>query len=121
MGLRETVQNAVWSGLKAMGNIPEAATHKALTLVYNPATGVAADTETDTALTRVVFAEYTRQELANEAILPTDVRIIISRKELTTEPKVDSVIVRTAGGVRYSIIRVDTDPAAAVWDVQGRP
>lgn len=63
---------------------------------------------------RGVFADYTAYELDNDIVQASDVKLICLSNEITAEPIADDKI----NG--YSVVRVDKDPAGAVYEIQLR-
>lgn len=62
---------------------------------------------------------YSDHLRATAGIPDTDVKLMIVGTSITTDPlKGDTV---TLNGRRWSLIRVDTDPARAIWTCQARP
>lgn len=106
--------------MTALGDIPVSATyHKTGTLTYNATTGVKSETGgVDTALTNVVMADYTVDEVDHKAILVTDKKLMIPYVNLASEPHpIDTI---TIGSTVYSVVSKRIDPAEAMWIIQAR-
>ena len=120
MGLRETIQNAVQSGMNAMGNIQESVTYTAVSeTAYNTTTGAMTVTKQTYAAVKAVFDQYSRKEMDGDAIRPEDQKVLIAKKNLTPIPGLNDTITRADATV-WSVISVQTDPVNAHWQLQVR-
>lgn len=61
---------------------------------------------------------YTAQDLANSAVLMTDVKVFVVASSLDIVPSTADTI--TLNGIVYSIVNVSADAANACWIVQAR-
>lgn len=120
MGLRETIQNAIQSGMNAMGNIQESVTYTAVSeTAYNTATGAMTVTKQTYTAVKAVFDQYSRKEMDGDAIRPEDQKVLIAKKNLTPIPGLNDTITRADATV-WSVISVQTDPVNAHWQLQVR-
>jgi hypothetical protein len=76
-----------------------------------------APTPTDYACKGIVekYSDYFR---ANSLVDAKDRKVLILAGSLAVKPVPNARV--TIGGVTFAIIKVDTDPATAVWEIQGR-
>lgn len=119
MGLRETIQNAIKSGMNAMGNIQETVTYTSVsTTSYNTTTGAITTTKTTTTVA-VVFDSYSRREMDGDTIRPEDQKVLVAKGNLTPIPGLNDTITRSDGTV-WSVLSVETDPVNAHWQLQVR-
>lgn len=61
---------------------------------------------------------YSDYRIANALVEANDRKVMIVATSLGTEPVVGDLV--TALGKTYSVIAVETDPAKAAWELQGR-
>ncbi len=61
---------------------------------------------------------YSAYDIASGVVEVNDRRILVLATSLSIVPKVDDTI--TIRGATYRVINVATDPATAVWTIQGR-
>lgn len=85
---------------------------------YNASTG-ALTPSTTTATCDAIFADYTVEERANEALQANDQKALIASQALAFEPAVDDSLTKPDGSV-WTIVAVGTDPAQALWVCQVR-
>lgn len=120
MGLkRATIAKAVGSAFKALGDIPESAIVRRVTNTYDPSTGDNVASTSDTNVDKAVFTKYQSFEVDKVMVRATDVKMIIQQSEVPTQPDVTLDFVMR-GSVKYNILHVGADPAAATYTLQLR-
>ena len=119
MGIRKaSIQRAVDSAFKALGDIPEGAILRRTTSTYSPATGDRTTSTTDYAITKAVFVRFEQFEIDKIFILSTDVKLIIRQNEIAVAPSNTDTIIR--GGKVYNIVRSEADPSDSIYILQLR-
>lgn len=119
MGLRATFAAAVDSAFTALGDIPQSATYRRTTTVYDPATGNNTSTNADTTIT-AIFTRFSELEIGRSAGLQvTDVKCLVRQASLAIIPSIqlDTVI---NGGKTYNLVNFNPDPAGAMYVIQLR-
>lgn len=120
MSLRATVQKAVKTGVKALGDIRESATYGGVsTVVYDPATGTMVTTTSGGGIVKMVFTSFAFMEIDGSAVLANDRKAIIPTLDLAIVPTLNDTITR-ADGSAWNVIGIKTDPAGAAWVLQIR-
>lgn len=76
-----------------------------------------APTTTDYAC-KAIVETYSDYYSKNELVQDGDRKVLILANSLSVQPVVNSRI--TISGITFTTIKVDTDPATAVWEIQGR-
>jgi len=121
MGLREAIVKAVGSAYTALGNIPEAATYRRVSSVYNPATGGMVTTNSDTAISKAIFTSYDNMAVDKINILATDLKLLIQQSELSITPNIATDrVIRLSDGKVFNIIRTSQDPVRSLHILQLR-
>lgn len=121
MGLRSTIRSAVASAFKAVGDIPEVSTYRRVASVYNPATGVVVQTNTDYTLLKAIFTKFENFEIDKQVVLGSDVKMIVQTSEFSITPSTATdKVVRLSDGKIYNILRVSTDPTGSIYILQLR-
>ena len=96
-------------------------THRAIEIIdYDPNISGKPEKLIVEETSRGVFYDYTQSELADESILPTDVRLIVLQDEFPSVPNVDDEIIRLDTNRTYKIVNYGEDPALATYDIQLR-
>lgn len=119
MGLRAVFANAAATIFTALGDIPQSATYRRTTTVYDPTTGNNTSINSDTTVT-AIFTRFSEQELGRSAYLQiTDVKMILQQASLAITPSIqlDTII---NGGNTYNIVNFNPDPAGATYVFQLR-
>lgn len=123
MGLRETFTNAAKTVFTAVGDIPEACTYYSRGAdAYDASTGVVSTT-VSTVVANFVFFNYNKSQIDGEHVEPADVKATIPQANISSiVPNVDDYLMRIEAGasVRYDVVGVEQDPAAALWNLQVR-
>lgn len=106
-----TIQKAVGSAFKALGEIVTSATYRRSASVYNPATGKMVVTNTDYSI-KGVFTGFSQYEIDRTTILTSDQKFLMEKRLLTVSPVIatDTVILNAKS---YNLIRAIEDPAQA--------
>ena len=118
MGLKETIQAAVQSGLKGLGNLQPNLTYQAAgTPSYNATTGASSVTTTSYTVPGT-FAAYRKDEIDGQVIRPEDQKCLIGALALPVTPTVNDQIVN--GTETWLVVGVRIDPAGALWVLQVR-
>lgn len=106
-----TIQKAVGSAFKALGEIVTPATYRRSASVYNPATGKMVVTNTDYAISGV-FTGFSQYEIDRVVVNVADRKFIMEKRLLPVVPVIatDTVIL---SGKQYNIVRTIEDPAQA--------
>jgi len=111
-GIAATVGNA-FAGLFYAATLTQKSTTGGN--AYDPSSG--STTSTDYACKGIVD-EYSAYDFATGLVQVNDRKILILATSLSVTPKPDDLV--TIRGATYRVIRVSTDPAIAVWELQGR-
>ncbi len=119
MGLKEDINNAVSEAFDTdLADAAKTFLHRSIESSYDPSTGVARVILESQS--RGVFDAFTKAELADETILPTDVALTVLQSEMENIPKVDDEIIRNDTGVNYKVIGFSKDPADVTYVIQLR-
>lgn len=120
MSLRQTVQQAIESGINALDDLAERATYTGIAPgTYNATTGAPVNTSTPYSGVPMVLTGYSKEEIDGENVLAQDMKAIIATRSLTPVPTITDKITRGDGSV-WSVISIKTDPAGAAWVLQVR-
>lgn len=87
---------------------------------YNPATGIASDTETTTAITATITPLTEREIAASYGARRGDVQILIASGQLASVPRVDDTVARTSDGRRYHVLDVERYGMGTHYALTGR-
>ncbi len=136
MGLTLTFQEGAVTTFAAFGDLIKSATYTRTISnpAYNPLTGaITADEESFTAA--FLFERFDAEDdqgtyrkakdMVGENVLPTDQRASIPCLNMKNtvgtlvDPEMDDTIVK-ADSSRWKVIRIRTDPASALWEMQIR-
>lgn len=119
MGLKETVQAGIATGLAATGTLRRTVTYKAsaATPNYTPATGAQTRLEQDYAVSGIVYG-YTRREIDGVLVKPFDRRFLCLQADLPVSPNLTERLVLDGKG--WEVVGIEEDPAQAVWMLQIR-
>jgi len=71
-------------------------------------------------ISRGVFASYNQPEILNSNIEPTDIKLIVLQNELSLEPRIGDIIVKSDDTQNFRIINIVKDPAKVIWELQIR-
>ena len=119
MGLRETIQKAVQSGFKALGNLKETVTYKYQGVsTYNTTTGTFTRIETSFSI-EGVFMEFKKEEIDGVTVKPNDQKFLFEQRVLSVNPRVTDRLLRS-DDIHWEVMRVKEDPAHATWELQVR-
>ena len=125
MGLREEIQTKVSAAFD--GNLSDSVKsiiYKSITITgYTPYIGTP-DRIINEDNTRGVFTLYTSEEVNDETILPTDIRLLVLQNEIQYEPKEDDEVVELdslgAEVKTYKVVSISKDSAEATYEIQIR-
>lgn len=118
MGLKETIQQAVKSGLAGLDNLQGTVTYRAAgTPSYNATTGASTLTMTDYTVP-ATFARYRKEDIDGDAIRPEDQKCLIGATHLAVTPTLNDTIVN--GATTWVVQGAQIDPAGALWVIQVR-
>lgn len=118
---RSTIIKAVDKAFKGLGEIPEAATFRRVSSVYNPATGTMVTTNTDYPILRAIFAAYDNSIIDKIQILATDLKLLVQQSELSISPVIATDrVIRLSDGKVFNIIRTSQDPVRSLHILQLR-
>jgi hypothetical protein len=121
MGLRETIQQAVRTGLGALDNAYANVTYRSAGSPpgsYNTTTGTVTTSPTSSTV-KCTFVAYHKDEIDGDTIRMEDQKALIGATQLTVTPTVNDTIVDSAGKV-WSVVRAKIDPMGAMWVLQVR-
>ncbi len=120
MGLRETIQNATGSAIAALGNVAVSTNYRAfVSTTYNASTGVATTTYTTVAGVSVVFDAFRLEQIDGEKVKPEDKVALVAQTQIPgTTPNDNDQI--TEGTQAWNVVKVNVDPAGALWSLQIR-
>lgn len=114
MGLRETIQAAVASGLSAAGNILRPATYNRVGIPsYNATTGTVTATPTASTVS-AMFYSFHKDEIDGTVIRPEDQKVLLGGPALGFTPTHNDTI-EDEDGQAWVVKGVKKDPTAAVW------
>lgn len=122
MGLKEIIQAAAATGMKALGNgdVLKAVTWRQTgTVTYDPETGTPTTPVTDYPVFGLLY-DYSVGEigLSGGVIQVGDQKLVLAGKDLGFTPQEkDGVII---AGDRWNVIRTQPDPVGATWTIQLR-
>ena len=119
MSLKSTIQKAVKSGFRTVGDVAQNVTYYQK---GDPDRNSATREVTSMDLPYVVkaiFTDYTSKDLENSAIRSTDQKILITKLDLPVVVS-DKDFIEDVDEVIWNVVNFETDPANAVWEIQGR-
>jgi hypothetical protein len=119
MGLNETVQAGIASGLAAIGTLRRTVTYKAQAASpgYTPGTGAVTRLEQNYAVSGLVYG-YARKDIDGVLVKPFDRRFLCHQANLPVSPKLTERLV--LDGQTWEVVGIEEDPAQAVWMLQIR-
>jgi hypothetical protein len=119
MGLKDTIQAGIASGLAAIGNVRRTVTYHAQAAApsYTPATGAVTRLEQDYQVTGLVYG-YARKDIDGVLVQPFDRRLLCHQADLPVSPKLTERL--TLDGQTWEVVGIEEDPAEAVWMLQIR-
>lgn len=121
MGLRSTLQQAVVSAFRAIGDVARPATYQSLTgaLVRDLDAGTSVPAVVAYPLTRTVFTKFVEKEIDASVVVETDQKFLFPAVDLPVQPK-SSDLVLDEFGRTWEIVRRLSDPAAALVTLHAR-
>lgn len=119
MGLRDTLAKATASAFTALGDIPETATYRRSSSVYDPSTGSNVETYVEFTLP-VIFTSYQNFEIDRVSVLSTDVKAIVQQADVGITPSATTDMIIMANGEEFMVLRYAADPAGATYSIQLR-
>lgn len=118
MGLQETIQRAVKSGLTALDNLQQTVSYRAASAPsYDPTTGAPSVSRTGSTV-KAMFVRYRKDEIDGDAIRPEDQKVLIGALGLGLTPTLNDTIVRDSE--TWLVQGAQLDPAGALWVIQVR-
>ncbi|MFA6711337.1 MAG: hypothetical protein WCS33_01325 [Candidatus Caldatribacteriota bacterium] len=122
MGLAESIQNAISSGMKAFDNVRKLVTyHSSGTTSYNPSTGTTSETgAVDIENLYVTFTSYKLDDIDNETIHKEDKKVLIPAIDISVVPKETDYLLTENETERWDVKNKKIDPAGAMWVLQVR-
>ncbi len=121
MGLAETFRKAALQAVAAFGDVAVSATYAAFSsATYNASAGTPVTVFSSTAGVSVIFEEFRIDQVDGAAVRPEDKKALVPAKNISgVTPSVNDQLIVT-GSVAWSVVRVTTDPAEALWTLQIR-
>lgn len=121
MGLKETIQNAAKTAVKAVGNVAASTTYVTLvTTVYNASAGAASTTYASTAGVQLLFTGFSFREMDGVIVKPEDKMAMIPVKYVSgvvCRPH-DRIYEQTS--IVWEVVRANLDIAGAMWTLHVR-
>lgn len=123
MGLKETFKDAAQDIVTAFGNVGVSTNYEAIVSTsaafYNASSGVAATTYSTVAGVTVIFDVFELKQVDGIIVQPEDKKALIPAKSISavTPSPEDRIVV---AGIPWRVVRVNTDPAEALWELQVR-
>ncbi len=120
MGLQETFKKAGQTVVTAFGDVGISTNYLATaSSMYNASTGTQIRAITTTAGVTVIFETFSLNQVDGVNIQAKDKRILVPSKNISgIVPTVNDQVVD--GTDTWNILNIETDPAEAVWTLQGR-
>jgi hypothetical protein len=119
MGLKETVQAGIASGLAALGNVKRTVNYKAQAASpnYTPGTGAVTRLEQEYQVPGLVYG-YARRDIDGVLVKPFDQRFLCHQDDLPVSPKLTERL--TIDGQTWEVVGIEQDPTRAIWMLQIR-
>ena len=118
MGLSDAIKGAAGAALTAIADLATQMTYVSVTPgVYVPDAGTNFDPTVEYSITGIIV-NYKDREFDGDRIRRGDRKIIIEQASLTPIPNLSDRI--EVGEIRYNILRIEQDPAEAIWILQVR-
>jgi hypothetical protein len=119
MGLKDTIQQAVKSGLQALDDLREAIEyHQAGTPGYNATSGAVTTSSTPYSALGT-FVRYQKREVDGVVIRPEDQKLLLAPDQIpAVTPTLNDWVER--GSQTWVVQAVGIDPAGALWVLQVR-
>lgn len=120
MGLREAMQKAAEATVGALGTVGVSTNYQAFaSTTYNASAGSAVAAYSTTAGVTVIFDEFRLEQIDGEHVKPEDKKALIPSRSISgVTPKVNDRVVDGDG--TWTVVRVNADPAEALWTLQVR-
>ena len=119
MGLREDITNEVAAAFDTdLADAAKSFIHRSIESSYDPSTGVARIILESQS--RGVFDSYSKEELVDGSILPTDVALTVLQSEMENILKIDDEVIRVDTNINYKVIGFSKDPVDATFIIQLR-
>ncbi len=121
MGLLSTMQKAAQTAIKAVGDVAIATTYVGVanSSAYDPLKDVVQIQGTLYTSVKMVFTEFTANEIDGSKVLATDEKVLIANLDLTPTPKAGDRIHKSATD-HWKVMDKEIDPASALWILQTR-
>lgn len=119
MGLKETIQAGALSAFAALGNLKIEGVFHSVNKSYNATTGAVSETTTSTPVS-MIRSDFSKGELSKEYnpdIRKGDFKFMVLGGDVIDPNLVDHIV---SGGITYSIIGIEIDPADAVYEFHVR-
>lgn len=124
MGLRETVQAAAATAVKAVGNIAVSSTYESfVSATYNTSSGVDAIAYASTHDVMVIFSDFRIEQIDGQTIKAEDKIALIPQASISgIEPKENDRVVHgyPASAIAWRVQKVNVDPAGALYQLHVR-
>lgn len=121
MGLKEIFQNAAVTAVTAFGNIGVSTNYASYaSATYNASAGTNVAAYTSVAGVTIIFTHFELKEVDGVNIHAEDKKALLPAKGVasTITPKAQDRIYEA--GVMWQVVKVKTDPAEALWELQVR-
>jgi len=123
MGLKSVFSNAAQTAFAAAGDVPASARFEMVgSSVYDASSGVTSALSSSI-MTTMLFSNFSRAQIDNENVLPTDVRALLPQAYISgIVPATDNRVHKVEAGAstEYTVIEYGQDPAGATWWLQLR-
>ncbi len=120
MGLREIVQAAAGSVVKAVGNIVVSTNYQSfVSSSYNATTGVMTTTYSTVTGVSVIFDAFRLEQIDGQNIKPEDKLGLVAQVQIPgITPGANDLV--SEGTETWNVVKVRVDPAGAMWELQVR-
>jgi len=119
MGLIDTIQKAAQSAIQGIGDLAPICSYYEQGKSERDKLTREVTSQDTVYEVRALVTDYTTAELKNSAIKSTDQKILIASNDLAIVPKKKDYLI-DSDGITWSFEAINTDPASALWIIQGR-
>ena len=115
MGLRDDIQSSVGAAFNTSlaDAVKSFILRREEATDYDPVYGIPVVNPPIDTSSRGVFSGFDKEEIEDEEIKPTDIKLIILQNEITTKPREGDEIIEGANA--YKVFRIKKDPADATY------
>ena len=120
MGLSNTFKSAAQTAVSAFGDVAVSTVYASFaSTTYNASAGTNVAAYSSTAGVSVIFDKFEFAKIDGINIKPEDKKALVPAKNISAITPAPNDRIRAAG-ISWNVIKVTTDPAQALWELQVR-